>query len=174
MRTHLAITTALAIGIPALPAGSAHHAAEASGPKAIVPANKAPARRISPPAAAGAGITATADAPAQTQLTLEARQLQGAEAISVAGKAPAGSPITITLLATVSKDVPTIVVSRHSVVSDSTGHFAAVIPIASAYERGTLLNILATSVSGATSAQAQLITGEPNAGVSVPLESESP
>lgn len=173
MRTHLAITTALAIGLPALPAGSAHRAAEASTPKSV-PANKAPGRRISPPAASGAGFAATADAPAQTQLSLEARQLQGAEAISVAGNAPAGLPITITLLATVSKDVPTIVVSRHSVVSDATGHFAAVIPIASAYERGTLLNIIASSVSGVASAQAQLITGEPNAGVSVPLESESP
>jgi hypothetical protein len=172
MRTHFAITTALALGIPALPAGPVHHAAESSAPKAVVPANKAPGRRISPPAAPGAGIAATADTPAPNALTLEARQLQGAEAISVAGNAPAGSPITITLLATVSKDVPTIVVSRHSVVADSSGHFAAVIPIASAFERGTLLNILATSVSGAGSAQAQLITGEPNAGVAVPLESE--
>jgi hypothetical protein len=189
MRTHLVITTALAIGLPALPAGSPLRVAlsEASAPNlvlsrpgnVVVPrpgatVNKALARRNSPPAAAGAENSATTDASAHTALTLEARQLQGSEAISVTGKAPAGSQVTITLLATVSKDIPTIVVSRHDVVTDATGHFGAVIPIASAYERGTLLNVLATSVSGVAPAQAQLITGAPNEGVTVPLESESP
>lgn len=173
MRTHLAITTALAIGLPTLPVGTARIAASAGAPAPkLVHAKKASGRQISPLAAAGAGIAATGNAPApNAALTLEARQLQGAEAISVAGNAPAGSQITITLLATVSKDIPTIVVSRHDVVADARGRFETAIPIAPAFEHGTLLNILATSVSGVTPAQAQLIIGAPNEGVSVPLES---
>jgi hypothetical protein len=115
--------------------------------------------------------SSTTVAAVQGSITLEARQLQGAEAIDVEGTAPAGAPVTITLLAVVSPDVPTIVVSRHDIAADSSGRFGAVIPIASAYERGMILRIIATSASGVASAQAQLTTGAPNAGVSVPLTS---
>jgi hypothetical protein len=129
------------------------------------------ARRYSPAAGASAGMSTTPDPSVQGAITLEARQLQGSEAIDVSGTAPAGAPVTITLLAVVSSDVPTILVSRHDIVSDVNGRFGAVIPIASAFERGTILRVLATSTSSVASAQAQLITGAPNAGVSVPLES---
>jgi len=128
------------------------------------------ARRLSPTAARGAESVSTADDPAHGSITLEARQLQGAEAIDVEGSAPAGVPVTITLLAVVSSDLPTIVVSRHDVVTDVNGRFGAVVPIASAYERGTLLRVLATSSSGVASASAQLVTEAPNNGVTVPLE----
>ncbi len=128
------------------------------------------ARQKSPAVASGAGSPSTFDRSAHGAITLEARQLQGSEAIDVQGSAPAGAPVTITLLALVSYDVPTILVSRHDIVTDVNGRFGAVIPIASAYERGTVLKVLATSASGVASAQAQLITGAPNAGESVPLE----
>ena len=124
------------------------------------------------PSAAPAGVerTAAADQSAQGTISLEARQLQGAEALSVDGTAPPNVPVTITLLAIVSSDVPTIVVSRHDVVTDVSGRFGAVIPIASAYERGTLLRVVATSLPGVGSASAQLVTQSPNDGVNVPLE----
>ncbi len=226
MRTHLAMATALAIGLPALPAGAAQdvslHAVAAhagyayqwslpgsavvlSRPGIVVVlwpgamvyqvndhaevANAAPsyvhgdlyvtpalarhlaalARRSSPIAAPSAETAPTSDTTAHGSLTLEARQLRGAEAISVEGSAPANAQVTITLLATVSPDVPTILVNRHDVVTDATGRFGAVIPIASAYERGTLLTIVATSAPGVASASAHLVTDAPNAGASVPL-----
>ena len=129
------------------------------------------ARRNSPAAAQSAmQHIASTDTSAHGTISLEARQLQGAEAIDVEGAAPASAPVTITLLATVSSDVPTIVVSRHDVVTDVNGRFGAVIPIASAFERGTLLEVLATSVPGVGSASANLVTGAPNPGVIVPLE----
>lgn len=185
MRTHLAITTALAIGLPALPAGAAQRVVtETSAPNVVlsrpgivvVPrpgalVYTAFARRNSPAAATSAEIAANVVAQAPAALTLEARQLPGTEAIYVAGNAPANSQVTITLLATVSTDIPTILVSRHNVGTDGTGRFGAVIPIASAFERGTVLHIVATSASGIAPAQAQLITGAPNEGASVPLES---
>ena len=128
------------------------------------------ARRISPTAAHSADAQPPAGATAQGSITMEARQLQGAEAISVNGSAPSGVPVTITLLAVVSSDIPTIVVSRNDVVTDANGRFNAIIPIASAYERGTLLRVVATSASGISSATSQLVMDPPNNGVTVPLE----
>jgi len=118
----------------------------------------------------GAASSSTYDRPAQGAITLEARQLQGSEAIDVEGTAPSGAPVTITLLAMLSTDLPTILVSRHDVVTDVNGRFRAVIPAASAYERGTLLRVVATSLPGVRPASAQLVIGAPNAGVSIPLE----
>lgn len=228
MRTTTVLVTALALTLPALPAGAVdsvplHHVASHAGyqyqwspagssvvlyrPGTVVVlwpgtqvyqvnnrvevASRAPsyshgdllvssslanhlevlARRNSPAAAPSAGASQQLDRTAQGAITLEARHLQGSEAIAVDGTAPAGAPVTITLLATVSPDVPTILVSRHDVITDVNGRFGAVIPIASAFERGTTLTILATSAPGVASAQAQLITGAPNQGVSVPMGS---
>lgn len=103
--------------------------------------------------------------------TLNATPIAGSEAISVSGNAPPGSPVTITLLATFSRDIPTVVVSRHVVQPDASGNYQARIPVAAAYERGTLLQVFAAS-SGGTSPAAQLIVGPPNGGVVVPLETE--
>ncbi len=128
------------------------------------------ARRISPTAAHNAETVSPAEATAQGSITMEARQLQGAEAINVSGSAPTGVPVTLTLLAVVSSDIPTIVVSRNDVVTDANGRFTAIIPIASAYERGTLLRVVATSTSGIASATSQLVMDPPNNGVTVPLE----
>lgn len=128
------------------------------------------ARRFSPAAAHSAERYPAADTTAHGSITMEARQLQGAEAITVQGSAPASAPVTITLLAVVSSDVPTIVVSRNDVVTDANGRFSAIIPIASAYERGTLLRVVATSSPGVASAQTQLVMEAPNNGVTVPLE----
>jgi len=128
------------------------------------------ARRFSPAAAHSAERLSSGDAQAQGSITMEARQLQGAEAITVQGSAPASAPVTITLLAVISSDLPTVVVSRNDVVTDANGRFEAIIPIASAYERGTLLRVVATSSPGVASAQAQLVTQAPNNGVTVPLE----
>jgi hypothetical protein len=128
------------------------------------------AQRYSSTAPQGTDRVAATDPSAQGAISLEARQLQGAEAITVDGSAPPNAPVTITLLAIVSSEVPTILVSRHDVITDVSGRFGAVIPIASAYERGTILRVIATSLPGVGSASAQLVTGAPNDGVDVPLE----
>jgi hypothetical protein len=120
------------------------------------------------PSGTGQAI-AQSGAAAQGQITLEARQLQGAEAINVTGTAPPGASVTITLTALISTDIPTVLVSRHDIVTDVNGRFGGVVPIASAYERGIVLTVYATA-PGVAGAQAQLTTGAPNAGASVPLE----
>jgi hypothetical protein len=128
------------------------------------------ARRLSPTAALSADTLAQAGVPASGAITMEARQLQGAEAIDVSGTAPAGAPVTITLLAVISTELPTIVVSRHDAVTDVSGRFEATIPVASAFERGTILRVVATSAPGVASASAELVEEAPNAGITVPLE----
>ncbi len=148
MRTTLVLTTALMLSsLPAISAG-------AGANSALLSAN---------------GTVAQNDTVAHGFISLAASQLQGAEAIVVEGTAPPNSPITMTLLAVVSPDVPTIVVSRHDVITDVNGRFRAIIPVASAYERGTILKIVATSLPGVIPASAQLVMNAPNAGVPVPL-----
>ena len=130
-----------------------------------VPAVAAAAPAVSVP---GNAVSQTM-ASAQT-ITLEARQLQGSEAVNVTGTAAPGSAVTLTLTALISTDLPTVLVSRHDVVADVNGRFGAIIPIASAYERGILLTVYASSGPGTGGAQAQLTTSAPNAGAIVPLE----
>ncbi|HKU68974.1 MAG TPA: hypothetical protein VJP85_14470, partial [Candidatus Baltobacteraceae bacterium] len=93
------------------------------------------------PASSGAR-SAEAPATASGPITVDARQLQGSEAVSVNGRAPSGAPVTLTLLATISPDLPTVVVSRHDVQPDANGQFAAVISIASDYLRGSILRVV--------------------------------
>lgn len=102
-------------------------------------------------------------------ITVDVRPAQGVEALSISGRAPVGSPVTITLLATISQDLPTVVVSRHDVQPDANGQFQAVISNAPDYLRGSLLQVVATS-AGAAPASATVTVGPPNPGVTVPFD----
>lgn len=102
-------------------------------------------------------------------ITMDVRRATGSEAVGVSGHAPSGAPVTITLLATISPDLPTVVVSRQDVQPDANGQFQAVISIASDYARGSLLRVVATS-AGATPASVTVTVDAPNAGVAVPFD----
>jgi hypothetical protein len=103
-------------------------------------------------------------------IVLSVLPLKGAEAVLVTGAAPPSAPVRITLLATLSSDIPNVVVSRHDLNADSEGKFQAIIPIAPDFTRETFLNVLATSGPGVTPASAQILVDAPNAGVKVPWE----
>jgi hypothetical protein len=118
-------------------------------------------------------LRVSSEPPASGPITLNVRPQPGSEAVSVNGHAPSSAPVTITLLATFSYDVPTVIVSRHDVQPDVNGNFYADVTIAPSFPRGTILRVLATSVAGTTPASAQLIVGSPNSGVIVPLEHEA-
>jgi hypothetical protein len=168
MRITTALATAVVLMFPALaagahPRGSLRHVDAAAGPIRL-------SMLHTQNGASGAAVVS--QTPTQGAITLEARQVQGAQEVDVQGTAPAGAPVTITLLALLSPDIPTTLVSRHDVVTDVGGRFGAVVPIAPAFETGTILTIVATSAPGVTSAQAQVVTGAPNAGASVPLDTD--
>lgn len=115
------------------------------------------------------GVRSAEAAVASGPITVDARQQPGAEALNVSGHATAGVPVTITLLATISSDLPTVVVSRHDVQPDASGQFQAVISTAPDYLRGSLLRVVATS-GGSVPASATVTVGPPNAGVAVPFD----
>jgi hypothetical protein len=120
-------------------------------------------------AAFGARSVAEQMEPASGPITVDARHAQGSEALRITGHAPAGLPVTITLLATISPDLPTVVVSRHDVQPDANGQFQAIISNAPDYLRGSLLQVVATS-AGASPASATVTVGPPNPGVTVPFD----
>jgi hypothetical protein len=121
------------------------------------------------PAATSGVRSYAAPVSASGPITIDARQLAGSEALSINGRAPSGTPVTLTLLATISPDLPTVVVSRHDVQPDANGQFAAVISISPDYLRGSILRVVATS-AGATPASTTVTVGAPNAGVTVPFD----
>ena len=103
-------------------------------------------------------------------IVLNATPLQGAEALLVTGDAPPTAPVRITLLATLSSELPNVLLSRHDLTAGPDGKFQAIIPIAPDYMRDTFIHVLATSLPGVTSASAQLLVTAPNTGVKVPVE----
>ena len=134
------------------------------------------ARLASMPAAAGRYSGSdqpsvhVAQQPATGAITIDVHPVPGSEAVAVTGHAPPSAPVTITLLATISSDLPTVVVSRHDTQPDVNGNFQATISIAPNFVRNTYLRVLATSAAGSTPASAQITVGPPNAGQTVPLE----
>ncbi|HVN68610.1 MAG TPA: stalk domain-containing protein [Candidatus Binatia bacterium] len=103
-------------------------------------------------------------------IVLNVTPLKGAEAVLVTGTAPPTAPVMITLLATLSSQLPNVLLSRHTLTAGQDGRFQAIVPIASDYMRDTFIHVLATSLPGITSASAQLLVQEPNQGLKVPAE----
>ncbi len=112
------------------------------------------------PATAGSGPQRTFSGAIQ----LEARHLPGSEAIAVNGQAPPGAPVTITLLATLSPDIPAVLVSRSDLQSDVNGRFTAIVSTAPDYLRGSTIEVLATSAPGIAPASALVTVGAPKPG----------
>lgn len=107
-------------------------------------------------------------------ISIEMQPLPGSEAVTVNGQAPPGAPVTLTLLATISSDIPTVLVSRHDVQPDVSGRFTATLPIASDYYHGSLLRVLATSTFGVTPATANVMVDAPNRDVTLPADQWPP
>ncbi len=108
----------------------------------------------------------------QGTIELNVTPLKGAEALLIAGQAPPTAPVMITLLATLSSDLPNVLLSRHLLTAGPDGKFQAILPIAPDYMRDTFIHVLATSSPGVTSASAQLLVHEANAGIKVPAEAQ--
>ena len=103
-------------------------------------------------------------------ISLDVRQQPGSESVAVSGKAPPAVPITVTVMGTLSRDLPDVLVSRQEIASDALGRFQAIVPIAPNYFRGSILTLVASSVPGVTSARAQVTVGAPNGSVTPPVE----
>lgn len=108
---------------------------------------------------------------AAAPVSLDLRQIPGSFHLAVSGKALASTPIVLTLLGTVSSEIPDIVISRRTVVPDYAGNFKFEVPVASDYFPESYLTLVATSPSGAVLAKSpRLVLKAPNTDVSVPIE----
>lgn len=103
-------------------------------------------------------------------IVLNVTELKGAEALLVTGEAPPTAPVMITLLATLSSEIPNVLLTRHDLTAGPDGKFQAIVPIAPDYTRNSFIHVLATSTPGIASASAQLLVHEPNPGANVPFE----
>jgi hypothetical protein len=103
-------------------------------------------------------------------IVLSVEPLAGAEALMISGQAPPSAPVMITLLATLSSELPNVVLSRHNLETEPDGRFQAIVPIAPDYLRDSFIKVLATSSPGVISASAQLLVHPPNEGVKVPAD----
>jgi len=102
---------------------------------------------------------------------LTVNQIPGTEQVDVTGKAPAPNvPITLTLVSTMSVDIPNVVLTRRQVFSDTDGRFHAKVSVTPGNLRGALLTMVASSVPGVASASIRFEMKAPNAGLTIPME----
>lgn len=146
---------------------AAHYSPQAKGQPNVILVT-----RLEQPAAVGAALTASEVTGAITGL--EAFQLPGSQILAVSGKSPGKLPITLTLVGTFSGEVPDVVLSRISLTSDANGSFLTNLPLAPGYFRGAILTVVASSVSGVTSARTQVIAKAPNGTLPIPADEVKP
>jgi hypothetical protein len=120
-------------------------------------------------------LLSQANEPSTAQATgaigdLSVRQVPGTQKLAVSGKAPPNLPITLTLVGAFSAEIPDVVLSRTTVTSDASGSFEKTLSIAPGYFRGALLTLVASSVSGVTSASEQLEAKAPNGTTPIPAD----
>jgi hypothetical protein len=118
-----------------------------------------------PPAEAMSAATINlgrATAVAEGPVTMHARLIPGREAIAISGTAPANAPLTITLRGEVSTDLPVVVLSRTDLRTATDGSFSAEVYYGQQSAVRTTLVATATTLFGASSAEARVIIGVPS------------
>jgi hypothetical protein len=101
------------------------------------------------------------------KLTIAARAAIGREGIVVDGTAPGAVPVTLTLVATISRDLPDVVIRRVTLATDGTFHTTLDV---SRVPPGTVVTVTANSLAGVTSASTSVTIGQPNPGADTPLD----
>jgi hypothetical protein len=104
----------------------------------------------------------TPDAAAM-RVTLTATRAAGSEAVRITGSGPAARPLSVALYGTFSRDLPTVLLSRRSVSTDSTGRYDATLPIAPAFFRTSIITVVVDAVPAGQGARATVVVGPPNA-----------
>lgn len=78
-------------------------------------------------------------------LDVSARQIPGVAALVVTGNAPRNARITLTLLAALAPDLPTVLLQRADVQADVNGRFSAVVSLAPDHLEGSVVTLVATA-----------------------------
>ncbi len=107
---------------------------------------------------------------ARGAVALEVRQLSGSWSLAVMGKAPPSVPITLTLIGSMSRDIPDVLLNRSEIASDVDGRFQAIVSIAPGFFDSGLLTLVATSLPGVSRASAQVVLKAPNWRAKIPAD----
>jgi hypothetical protein len=92
------------------------------------------------------------------------------DAVVVSGTGPANVPLMIALSADISRDLPRVLLSRTSAVTDAAGKFSVSIPTAPLHLAQSLVLISATSLPGVTEAHTSFVLGQPSPGIAHPVD----
>jgi hypothetical protein len=103
----------------------------------------------------------TAD-PAMTRITLTATRAVGSEAVRITGSAPAARPLEASLYATFSRDLPTVLLSRRLITTDTAGRYDATLSIAPGFFRNAIITVVVDTVPAGLGARATVTVGAPN------------
>ncbi len=128
-----------------------------------VPGGERPLVVVNPNAAGAAPISG-----AITGLTIF--QTPGDQTLTVGGKAPANVPVTLSVIGTFSNELPDVLLSRREILAEADGTFKLVVPVASGYFRGGIINVEATSLPGITAAKKRIDLKPVNDKVVVPAD----
>ncbi|MFN2529564.1 MAG: hypothetical protein ABR584_12700 [Candidatus Baltobacteraceae bacterium] len=103
-------------------------------------------------------------------LSMSAFHIEGTESLAIAGNGPPSVPLTLTVFATLSRDLPEVILSRYDVATDRAGNFSATVSIAPNFMRDSILTVRASSLDSVNPAQAQVLVGPPSPHATVPAE----
>lgn len=116
------------------------------------------------------GATPTSDLAPSGLASLIVKPHAGAESIDVSGRAAIGHAITISLVSTIDRDLPDVLLSRTMLYPGGDGMYSAVISIAPGFTRGSIITVFATPSDGGPAATARYLPDAPNRGVVIPLD----
>jgi len=80
------------------------------------------------------------------------RHIDGQHALDVSGTAAAGSPVTVTVYAAISSDLPAAFLNTWTIQPGADGHYDLRAPVAGDFFKGTIITVRAESAGSAASA----------------------
>ncbi|GAC1656917.1 MAG: hypothetical protein NVS9B12_08800 [Vulcanimicrobiaceae bacterium] len=143
-------------------------------PQRLVQRIRLLARAEGSAAIAQAATLSVGSAPLSGALSMTVTPVNGQEALFVSGSGPQSAPVTLTLLATVSREIPDVILSRDDLITGRDGKFSATLWIAPDFMRDTILTVRATSLDTVAPFQTHVLVGSPNPHVTVPAETLPP
>jgi hypothetical protein len=103
-------------------------------------------------------------------LTIGAVPTNVSDAVVVSGTGPANVPLTIRLEADIARDIPRVLLSRTTTMTDAAGNFSIEIHTAPLHLQKSLVLISATSLPGVTDAHTSFVLGSPSPNIAHPID----
>lgn len=111
-----------------------------------------------------------AAAPTHGTLTVAAVPTNTSDAFIVSGTGPANAPLTITVSADITQDIPRVVLSRTNIETDAAGNYSARISTAPLHLQHSIVLVSASSAPGVTEAYTSFELGKPNPKMAHPVD----